>query len=128
MIWSLVRNKSLVEFQGTHVAFDPTGKRVATWGGRTENVSIWELATREKKYNFASPGGDVAFSPDGRRVVSPRGGSLVIRDAATGSEILAIQGTAGAPVFSPDGRKLACIGDRLTVRFADPTPSDPVPR
>jgi predicted Zn finger-like uncharacterized protein len=126
-IWSLEQNKAVLEFAGRRVAFDPSGKRAATWGGQRPGLTIRELATGRSLYELPSPDGDVVFSPDGRRVLTPRGRSLVIRDASTGNEILELTDCSGTPIFSPDGLKLACVGERLTIRSADPPGSSLAP-
>jgi WD40 repeat protein len=127
-IWSLERNQPVIEFAGSRVAFDPSGKRAATWGGRRSRLTIWEIATGQKLYELAAPDGDVAFSPDGRRLLAPRGRSLWILDASNGGEILELPESSGTPIFSPDGLKVACVGEKLAIRSADPPESTPDPR
>ena len=52
---------------------------------------------------------------------------MVIWDAATDIEIVEFPESRGTPFFSPDGSKLACIGEKLTIRSVDPPESKPVP-
>ena len=119
-IWDLGQKKEVLAFQGSGVAFDGSGKKVTTWEGQRQGLTIWDLANQRKLREFASLDGEAAFSPDGRRLAAHRGRLLVILDAETGGEILEIPEYAGTPIFSPDARKLACVGEKLTIRWADP--------
>ena len=63
----------------------------------------------------------VAFSPDGKRLVSAsEDGTLRVWSCETGQEVLSLHGHNGAVnsvVFTPDGRKLISGGDDGTVRI-----------
>jgi WD40 repeat protein len=57
----------------------------------------------------------VAFSPDGRRIVSGGGLLTIVWDAATGTQRLVLRGHTGGGLswvsFSPDGREILTSGD-----------------
>ena len=133
-IWSLERNQAVIEFAGSRVAFDPSGRRSAPGEGGRHDLGAGH---GNERYEFASAvadvvGGDVVGATwrsartAGGRLRSTGGRSLVIRDATTGNEILELPESAGTPDFSPDGLKLASVvGQHLTLRFADPSDSRP---
>jgi WD40 repeat protein/tRNA A-37 threonylcarbamoyl transferase component Bud32 len=62
----------------------------------------------------------VDFSPDGRRIVTSSSDDIAkIWDAATGHELLALQGSVadlGGAVFSPDGQRILTVSRDHTVR------------
>jgi WD40 repeat protein len=112
------------------VAFGSDGKRLATasgeWnpqgGGRRRpcELRVWDLLSRREVFTLQESARGVfglAFSPDGKRIASAgaqTGGKskVVIRDAATGQELLALEGYRAQDcicglAFSPDGRRLA---------------------
>ena len=65
----------------------------------------------------------MAFSPDGRRIVSGSYDETVkVWDAATGQEILTLKGHTGCVLsvaFSPDGRRIVSGSDDKTVKVWD---------
>lgn len=121
------------------VAFSPNGTRLAT-AGQDGTFQLWDLATGKPLYpappKVLGEAVGVAFSPDGKRIVTCSGtfweidgraeptGGLVIRDAANGSAILALRGHAGTvhqAAFSPDGNRLVSAGGDGAVKIWDTT-------
>ena len=89
-------------------------------------MRLWNVAGGQEVRAF-SPGPDVlvrslAFSPDGRRVVSgDNGGAVRLWDATSGQQTLLCKGHEGSVlkvVFSPDGRTVisVCMEDE-TIRL-----------
>ena len=67
--------------------------------------------------------GGIAFSPDDRRLAYwTLRQTIKVRDLATGNELHALPGPAGYglyPVWSPDGKHLACSGDDGSIWLYD---------
>jgi WD40 repeat protein/serine/threonine protein kinase len=98
------------------VVFSPGGKRLAA------NGKIWEAKTGQQlvalKGLLRPP---VAFSPDGKKLVSVAG-QLTVWDAETGEQLFSLPFEGGnrlsvsSAAFSPDGKRLAVVADdRLTL-------------
>jgi len=93
------------------VAFSPDGKRLAVADDST--IRIWDVATGDELqvlWGHEDITLSVAFSPDGRRIVSgSKDDTVRIWDAATGVEVLRlpIHGWVSGVCFSPDGKTLA---------------------
>ncbi|MCI0358495.1 MAG: protein kinase [Planctomycetaceae bacterium] len=100
------------------VAWHPDGQRIASVvsDGQQRTVKVWDSSTGQEDDDFELPaeGWDtlynaVAFSPDGRHLVTGNGkGAVQVWDAKTGNPIgtLGTQTVRGL-VFSLDGRYLA---------------------
>jgi WD40 repeat protein len=137
-VWDVRSGGEGVEFTGHAgvafcVAWHPDGQRIASAGQDNERdffvVKVWDARTGQVA--FALPGGaetlTVAFSPDGRHLVTGGGGSdraVQVWDAQTGREV----GSPGAHdreirglAFSPDGRYLSSASADGTVKLWDAT-------
>jgi WD40 repeat protein len=89
---------------------------------------LWELPSgkeyRSLNVKGAGIGGSyrVAFSPDGQRLAAYSGADVIVWDAQTGRELVALKGHTGdvkSITFSPDGSRLATAANDATVRVWD---------
>jgi WD40 repeat protein/DNA-binding SARP family transcriptional activator len=118
------------------VSFDRTGTRIATMGsasGRGE-VRFWDVSPAGRGEVLTLPGpetdehADIAFTPDGRRLVAASGpeGTVRVWSTATGNELLVLDRDArsSAPVravigvdVSPDGSRIATASANGSARI-----------
>ncbi len=131
--------------QARHARFSPDGKRLATAAG--DGARLWNAETGELIAVLAKGDShDVAFSPDGRSVVTAawhhaegqpitpaelqqsRMGTVRVWDAVTGEPISpAIQhAEVYRTAFSPDGRSILTAGFDRTARVWNATTGEPV--
>jgi WD40 repeat protein len=102
------------------VAFSPDGKRLAIGSGESDQqgrplsgeVKVWDVQTSQEALFLQGHSGwvsSVAFSPDGKRLVSGGDQAVKVWDAQTGQETLCLKGHTGrvqCVAFSPDGKRL----------------------
>ncbi len=120
-LWDVVTGKDLRRFDGYNecvnsVAFSPDGKLAISAG----TLTVWELATGKVLSRFEDNCAPVAFSPDGRFILSGSyqndntyENTLTLRDVATGNEVRRFEGHSGrvnAVAFSPGGRYILTGG------------------
>jgi serine/threonine protein kinase/WD40 repeat protein len=127
-------------FTGQTSAFSPDGKRIALamvvgWIG-PHDVKVFDAASGELLLTLRGHNAlvrSVAFSADGRRIVSTEDGAVKVWDAATGAELLTLPRHAGNFVnaaFTPDGRRLAAVaasdssGPAVQMWDSAPSPDD----
>ena len=110
------------------VAYSPDGRNIAS-GSNDGMVRTWDAHNGEPEPRDVWEGHQgvaysVAFSPDGSRVASgsAEDGTLRIRDAATGKELLVMsdpERSVGDVAYSPDGRRIASVSRFNTIRIWD---------
>lgn len=115
-VWDTQTGVVLNSFDGLYTAvFSPDGTRLAVggWDG-----AVWDLASDEQVFTLGghtSSVHDVAFSPDGSRLVTASGfGEVRVWDMTSGEEVLtpASRGEIVVAVaYSPDGARLVSIAD-----------------
>ncbi|MGO8747290.1 MAG: WD40 repeat domain-containing protein [Thermoguttaceae bacterium] len=137
-LWDVVSGKGKAILQGHFetefncAVFSPDGKILAACGTRTihgwnvATISLWDVATGKNIANFSSYGDQftfsaLAFSPDGKTLVSGRGdGAIKLWDVATGRNIVTIIGHASCVLsleFSPDGKAVASGSGDETIKL-----------
>jgi WD40 repeat protein/serine/threonine protein kinase len=138
-VWDSHTGRPGVEFPGHPavvfgLAWHPDGRRIASAGsaGRLHAVKVWDARTGAEAYaipagpeHFAVPFQAVAFSPDGRYLVTGKvNGAVQVWDAGSGRAVATL-GTHRREVrgvaFSPDGRHLASASAEGTVNVWDAT-------
>ncbi|HEY1380134.1 MAG TPA: WD40 repeat domain-containing protein [Gemmataceae bacterium] len=104
----------------TGVAFSPDGKQIASASAGLKDeksLILWDAGTGKEIFSLradAAAGRCLAFSPDGKRVVTTDSNNVAVWDAATGQEVLTLGETGGRGIssvaFSPDGKRVARAG------------------
>jgi WD40 repeat protein/tetratricopeptide (TPR) repeat protein len=110
------------ESGGDAVAVSPDGRCVAA-EGPDETIRLWDIETgREVKTLSRAQGKlvDIAFSPDGSRIVSSSD-YLVVWDVQAARALTTPPNYDGSPsvAFSPDGTRIASASDDGLVRVWD---------
>jgi WD40 repeat protein/DNA-binding SARP family transcriptional activator len=118
------------------VSFDRAGTRLVTWGQPSGEARVWDVSPAGRGEVLTLPGpqtdehADIAFTPDGRRLVagSGREGTVRVWSADSGEELLVLDQHArtDAPVravigvdVSPDGSRIATAGADGSARIFD---------
>ncbi len=101
------------------LSFSPDGTQLAL-GGNDTVLKLWDHTSGREVGAFGMPPVyAVAYSPDGRHVLSAGHGRMMLWELATGQLVQVFQGHVGkvnAVKFSPDGRHLVSGGEDGTVR------------
>jgi WD40 repeat protein len=102
----------------TFAAFSPNGRRLAVGGYANAAVLATDRALSLPLAGHADEIRGVAFSPDGRRVLTVSADrSALVWDAATGqiTSVLPLTGPGNSGAFSPDGRWIATAAEDASV-------------
>lgn len=104
-------------------AWSPDGQRIAA-GDKNGVVKVWDVAEDQGVRTIAEDAaGEIAFSPDAQRLAYwALGESINICDVRTGQQLHAFPGPEGiglVPLWSPDGRYVACGGDDGSIVVCD---------
>jgi WD40 repeat protein len=127
--WDLAQSKELARVRintrrSGHIAVSPTEPLLAS-ASRGDFICLWNWQTRQPKGRLRGPRSfhSVAFSPDGRRLVSGSRskGALMLWDVSARQEIARF-GTGVWPIldsvqFSPDGNIICAIDTEKTAHF-----------
>jgi eukaryotic-like serine/threonine-protein kinase len=128
-VWDAATGQELLTIEAhagrvVSVAFSPDEKRIVSascnspdgggaGGSRDNTLKVWDAATGQEIRTLkghTAPVSRVAFSPDGRRIVSGSlDETLKVWDAATGQELLTLKGHTHwvtSVAFSPDGKQI----------------------
>ncbi|MBI3823926.1 MAG: protein kinase [Planctomycetes bacterium] len=135
-IWDLATFRQLKTWEphkdlgASSVVFHPDGKIIATGGeSRDANIRFWDSETGAQLavgMGHQRKVASVAFSPDGRRLVSTSDdGTVRIWEPRTGRLIITLNGhVAGSTTatFTPDGQSVISASWDRTIRVWDATP------
>jgi WD40 repeat protein len=110
-----------------HASFRPDGSWLATAGaaGMTHaEVSVWDLATREKLFSLPHEPQQpdrAVFSPDGTKLLTSGMGTASIWDVSSRRRLdrFHFDDDVTTASFSPDGRLVAAVIGRSTVKVYD---------
>jgi WD40 repeat protein len=109
-LWELATGKELLTIPGSKGAFSPDGRVLlsGSYNRGSGEVKVWDTATGREIRTFASyPANSVAFSADGRTVLSSDHRTIKVWEFGTGSELHTWDlgdRAGGAVAFSRDGR------------------------
>ncbi len=115
----LVRRKHDGYLRG--LAFSPSGPRLVTWNNDAGKAALLDVVTGGVLATLSSGAHDVAFTPDGSRIVARYGKEVGVWDAVTGEQI-AVWTQDGYPdraAISDSGTFVAIVHDDDQVTVLD---------
>jgi RNA polymerase sigma factor (sigma-70 family) len=127
VLWDRATGQKHVTAAGAAIAFAPDSHTMAMWGpdGGTLEVIDTESGSElwKNALGWGPTRGDVAFSPEGKTIITERGGALRFFEARSGRERLRLpeahEGEVSVVRYTPEGRSILTAGDDGTVRQWD---------
>lgn len=116
--------RSLEGYQGSvrSIVFSPDGGLIAS-GIEDKTIRIWDTETGNATHFIENsyPVNSVAFSPDGKTIVSSSWGEINLWEGPTGRRLRTFKdlGSVNSAVFSPDGKVIASGGGDYAVKLWD---------
>lgn len=111
-VWDVAAGRMIRSLPGLphtcRVEFSPDGREVAV-SGAYGDVHIWDSTDGRKLKEFKGSGA-LAFSPDGKYLISGETKEVLIRDADSGGVVRRLPSGGGRATFAPDGRTVAVSG------------------
>jgi WD40 repeat protein/tetratricopeptide (TPR) repeat protein/tRNA A-37 threonylcarbamoyl transferase component Bud32 len=118
------------------VAFSPDGQTLLTHAAldnKEDVLSLWDVSAGRLRYPGVHTGGNArqraAFSTDGSRFLVALSEQVRVWDAATGAPLgppLELSETLADVAWSPDGRRVATVGQNRTARVWDAATGTPL--
>lgn len=103
------------------IAFSPDGRYIASLSD-DQKIKLWEVISGKEVRSFdglSGRGYSIAFSPDGRKLISSSSQGIKMWDINTGAEIPTLPDYTQQIVFSPDGKQIAVTRQYNSIKLRD---------
>lgn len=121
---TLISVPSYDSAQAAALSFSPDGKTLAAATTIPARISLWDIATGKELKRFGDNGfvaySSIAYSPDGKRLVTGSGKNIFLWDVETGQKVQTISGhkdLVSSVVFSTDVGVIASGSNDNTVKL-----------